>query len=315
MRIDVISLFPETLQPYLTASILGRARAAGVVEIHTHQLRDYSRDPHNSVDDRPFGGGPGMILACQPVIDAVQAVEALDTRPAPRILTSPQGRPFDQSAARQLATRRRLLLICGHYEGFDERIIEILRPEEYSLGDFVMSGGEPAALAMIDAVVRLLPGALGNDQATADESFQNGRLEYPQYTRPRHFGGLSVPEVLLSGNHAEIEAWRRAQSEERTRRRRPDLLEDSAADAAFAARPSGIGRPRHVAPAQRPQQANIVASSLQRLANTTAGPVPAAALRADGFHIDVPCSLPSGCSRASFVSSAAAKDMPPTTGK
>ncbi len=230
MRIDVLTLFPEVLQPYFAASILGRAQAAGVVDIHAHQLRTFSQDPHNKVDDRPFGGGPGMVLMCQPVIDAVEAVEALDARPALRILLSPQGRSFSQADAQRLAQRERLLLISGHYEGFDERIIDLLQPEEISLGDFVMSGGEPAALAVIDAVVRLLPGALGNEQGAADESFQDGRLEYPQYTRPRDFRGLSVPDVLLSGNHAEIAAWRRAQSEARTQRRRPDLLAQHAAD-------------------------------------------------------------------------------------
>lgn len=229
MRIDVITLFPEALQPYLSVSILGRAQDAGIVEIHTHQLRDYSQDPHHKVDDRPFGGGPGMVLMCQPVVDAVRAVEALDPRPALRILPTPQGRLFNQDLARRLARHERLVLICGHYEGFDERLIDLLQPLELSLGDFVMSGGEPAALAVIDAVVRLLPGALGNEEAIAEESFQNRRLEYPQYTRPRDYAGLTVPEVLLSGHHAEIEAWRKAQSELRTRRRRPDLLEDHAA--------------------------------------------------------------------------------------
>jgi len=229
MRIDVITLFPEVVQPYLAASILGRAQSAGVAEIHAHQLRTFSQDSHQKVDDRPFGGGPGMILMCQPVVDAVEAVEALDTRTALRILLTPQGRPFTQDTARRLAGRERLLLVCGHYDGYDERIREVLQPEEISLGDFVLSGGEPAALAVIDAVVRLLPGALGNENGTADESFQDGRLEYPQYTRPRDYRGLQVPDVLLSGHHAEIEAWRRAQSLERTRRRRPDLLQDHAA--------------------------------------------------------------------------------------
>jgi tRNA (guanine37-N1)-methyltransferase len=229
MRIDVITLFPEVIQPYLAASIIGRAHNAGVVDLHTHQLRDYTDDPHRKVDDRPFGGGPGMILMCQPVIAAVQAVEKLDPRPTLRILLTPQGRSFSQALARRFSRHERLLLICGHYEGFDERIADVLQPVEISLGDFVLSGGEPAALAVVDAVVRLLPGALGNDEATTDESFQNNRLEYPQFTRPRDFAGLSVPDVLLSGNHAEIEAWRRAQSDERTRRRRPDLLADPAA--------------------------------------------------------------------------------------
>jgi tRNA (guanine37-N1)-methyltransferase len=233
MRIDVVTLFPEVMQPYLAASILGRAQSAGIVELHTHQLRDHSTDPHQKVDDRPFGGGPGMVLMCQPVVDAVHAVEALDPRPALRILLTPQGRPFDQATARRLAAAPRLLVICGHYEGFDERIVELLEPEEISLGDFVLSGGEPAALAVIDAVVRLLPGALGNEQGAADESFQENRLEYPQYTRPRDFRGRPVPEVLLSGNHAQIADWRRAQAEERTRRRRPDLLQGDAAGCAM----------------------------------------------------------------------------------
>lgn len=229
MRIDVLTLFPEALQPYFSASILGRAQSAGIVEIHTHQLRDFTTDPHCKVDDRPFGGGPGMVLMCQPIIDAVRAIEAMDTRTALRILLTPQGRPFIQAEARRLSTQDRLLLICGHYEGFDDRIRDLLEPREISLGDFVMSGGEPAAMAIVDAVIRLLPGALGNEKAVGDESFQDGRLEYPQYTRPREFGGLSVPDVLVSGNHGQVAAWRRAQSEERTHRRRPDLLEDRAA--------------------------------------------------------------------------------------
>ncbi len=225
MRIDCVTLFPEVMQPYFAASMLGRAQAAGLVEIHTHQLRDYSQDPHKKVDDRPFGGGPGMVLMCQPVIDAVQAVEQLDPRPALRILLTPQGRSFDQTLAAQFAAAGRLLLICGHYEGYDERIVELLRPVEVSLGDFVLTGGEVAALAIADAVVRLLPGVLGHDEATACESFQDNLLDYPQYTRPREFAGQSVPDVLLSGNHADIAAWRRAQAEARTRQRRPDLLQ------------------------------------------------------------------------------------------
>ena len=225
MRIDVLTLFPEVMQPYLTASILGRAQDAGAVEIHTHQLRDYTTDQHRNVDDRPFGGGPGMVLSCQPVVDAVEAIEAMNNHQALRVLFTPQGLPFTQATASRFASCERLLLLCGHYEGYDERIVELLQPEEISLGDFVMTGGEIAALAVIDAVVRLLPGALGNEDATGSESFQDGRLEYPQYTRPREYRGLSVPDVLLSGNHADIEAWRRSQSEERTQERRPDLLD------------------------------------------------------------------------------------------
>ncbi len=228
MRIDVITLFPEVVQPYVTASIIGRAQTSGHVRILTHQLREYSTDPHHKVDDRPFGGGPGMVLACQPVCDAVKAVEAADPLPTHRILLTPQGTPFDQTIANRLARLPRLLLICGHYEGYDERIAELLEPEEISLGDFVLTGGEIAALAVIDAVVRLLPGALGHESGAADDSFVSGRLEYPQYTRPREFRGRSVPDVLVSGNHAEIEAWRAAQSELRTQQRRPDLLEPNA---------------------------------------------------------------------------------------
>lgn len=223
MRIDVLTLFPEVVQPYLAAGILGRASAGGVVEFHLHHLRDFSADPHRKVDDRPFGGGPGMVLMCQPVCDAVAAIEPLDPRPALRILTSPQGRLFTQTEARRLAQLPRLLIICGRYEGFDERIVEILHPEEISLGDFVLTGGEVPALAVIDAVVRLLDGALGNEQSALHESFERARLDHPHYTRPREFQGRAVPEVLLSGDHAAIEAWRRGRSEERTRERRPDI--------------------------------------------------------------------------------------------
>lgn len=231
MRIDVLTLFPEVVSPYAAASILGRAQAAGRAEIHAHQLREFSQDAHSKVDDRPFGGGPGMVLMCQPVVDAVEAVEKLDPRPALRILLTPQGRRFNQAAAQRLSQAPRLLLICGHYEGYDERIVETLQPEEISLGDFVLTGGEVAALAVMDAVVRLLPGALGNEHGAVDESFASGELEYPQYTRPREYRGLSVPDVLLSGNHAEIEAWRRAQARERTQTRRPDLCDELSNDA------------------------------------------------------------------------------------
>ena len=227
MRIDVISLFPEVIQPYVTASIIGRAQNSGLVEICTHQLRDFSTDPHKKVDDRPFGGGPGMVLMCQPVCDAVASIEAMDERPATRVLLTPQGRKFDQAMASRFAKCERLLFICGHYEGFDERIVDLLQPEEVSLGDFVMTGGEIAALAMVDSVVRLLPGALGHDEAAANESFQGNRLDCPQYTRPRDYRGLSVPDVLLSGNHAEVAKWRAVEADRRTLERRPDLLGSS----------------------------------------------------------------------------------------
>lgn len=230
MRIDVISLFPEVIQPYVTASIIGRAQNSALVEIHTHQLRDFSFDPHKKVDDRPFGGGPGMVLMCQPVCDAVAAVEAMDQRPALRVLTTPQGKKFDQAMASRFAKCERLLFICGHYEGFDERIVDLLQPEEVSIGDFVMTGGEIAALAMVDSVVRLLPGALGHEEAAASESFQKNRLDCPHYTRPRDYRGLGVPDVLLSGNHSEVAKWRASEAERRTRDRRPDLLNVSDAE-------------------------------------------------------------------------------------
>lgn len=235
MRIDLLTLFPEVMQPYLAASILGRAAAAGLAEFHLHQLRDFSKDAHKKVDDRPFGGGPGMVLSCQPIVDAVEAIEKLDPRPALRILLTPQGRVFDQDAAQHLVAHPRLLLICAHYEGYDERIIQLLQPMEICLGDFVLTGGELAALAVVDAVVRLLPGALGHEQGCADESFQSGGLEYPQYTRPREYRGLNVPEVLLSGNHAEIQRWRREQSSVRTQMRRPDLLRSDSSCVSFTA--------------------------------------------------------------------------------
>lgn len=230
MRFDVLTLFPDVLRPYWNASILGRAQAAGAAEIHTHNLRDYSTDPHKKVDDRPFGGGPGMVLMCQPVVDAVTAIEKLDSRPALRVLFTPRGRRFDQATAARLATHPRLLLICGHYEGYDERIVDLLHPEEISLGDFVMTGGEIAALALVDSVIRLLPGALGNEHSAASESFQaDDLLEHPHYTRPREFRGHAAPEVLLSGNHAEIDAWRSAEARKRTGERRTDPTAPTAA--------------------------------------------------------------------------------------
>ena len=222
-RIDILTLFPEMFAPFLGTSIPKRAAEKGLVSYHLTNIRDFASDAHKSVDDRPFGGGPGMVMMCQTVFDAVEAAENQDPRPATRILLSPQGRLFDQQLAQKLAERERLLLVAGHYEGFDERIIEGLRPLELSIGDYVLSGGELAAMVVIDAVVRLLPGALGAEEGAADESFAEGLLEYPQYTRPREFRGMAVPDVLLSGNHAAIAAWRLEQRKLRTRQRRPDL--------------------------------------------------------------------------------------------
>jgi len=223
MRIDILTLFPELFEPMLATSILGRAIAAGVVEVAVTNIRDYSTDRHRKVDDAPFGGGPGMVMMCQPVFDAVEAVRAMAPTPGAVALLSPQGRRLDQRMLAELARLDRLILVAGHYEGFDERIRRQLADLEISLGDFVLSGGEVPAMAVLDGIVRLLPGALGEPESVKEESFSMGLLEYPQYTRPREFRGMGVPEVLLSGHHAEIEAWRRRQAVERTMQRRPDL--------------------------------------------------------------------------------------------
>jgi len=223
MRIDVLTLFPEVLAPFLSASIVGRAQRAGIASISCTNFRDFAADRHGTVDDRPFGGGPGMLLMCGPLFDAVQHVESQAAGPPVRVLLSPQGERFTQATAVELAREPWLMLICGHYEGFDERVRTGLRVREISIGDYVLSGGEPAAMVLIDSLVRLLPGALGDEASASNESFVEGLLEYPQYTRPRDFRGMTVPEVLLSGDHAKIAAWKRDQALARTRERRPDL--------------------------------------------------------------------------------------------
>ncbi len=225
MRIDVLTLFPEVFEPYVASSIVGRAVARGIVSIRCTSFRDFAKDPHRSVDDRPFGGGPGMVLMCGPVFDALEHVEAQSEIKPLRILLTPQGEKLTQDIVSELAQAPRLLLLCGHYEGFDERIQAGIAAREISIGDYVLSGGEPAAMVLIDAVVRLLPGALGDEASAVEESFSGGTLEYPQYTRPRRFRGMDVPDVLLSGDHGKIAAWRREQSLERTLERRPDLLD------------------------------------------------------------------------------------------
>jgi tRNA (guanine37-N1)-methyltransferase len=226
LRIDILTLFPEMFPPILGTSIPKRAAEKGLVSYHLTNIRDFATDAHKSVDDKPFGGGPGMVMMAPVLFDAVEHAEKQDPRPATRILLSPQGRRFDQTIAEDLARRDRLLLIAGHYEGFDERIIEGLAPLELSLGDYVLSGGELAAMVIVDAVVRLLPGALGAEHGAADETFADGLLEYPQYTRPREFRDMKVPDILLSGNHAKIAAWRLEQRKARTRERRPDLWKE-----------------------------------------------------------------------------------------
>ena len=223
LRIDILTLFPEMFAPVLGTSIPKRAAEKGLVSYHLTNLRDFATDAHKSVDDKPFGGGPGMVMMCPVVFDAVEAIERQDPRPAMRILLSPQGRLFDQATAEELAKQERILLIAGHYEGFDERIVDGLKPMELSVGDYVLSGGELPAMVVIDAIVRLLPGALGAEHGAADETFAGGLLEHPQYTRPREFRGAGVPEVLLSGNHRLIANWRLEQRKIRTQQRRPDL--------------------------------------------------------------------------------------------
>jgi len=225
VRIDILTLFPEMFGAVLGTSIPRRAAEKGLVSYHLTNIRDFATDAHKSVDDKPFGGGPGMVMMCQTIFDAVESVERQDANASVRILLTPQGRLFDQSVAEELAAKDRLLLIAGHYEGFDDRIVRGLKPMELSIGDYILSGGELAAMVVVDAVVRLLPGALGAEDGAADESFADGLLEYPQYTRPREFRGMAVPEVLLGGNHAEIAKWRLEQRKQRTKDRRPDLWE------------------------------------------------------------------------------------------
>jgi tRNA (guanine37-N1)-methyltransferase len=224
MRIDVFTIFPEYLEGPLRTSLLGRAREQGLVEVRVHDPREHTADRHASVDDNPFGGGAGMVMAPGPLFAAVEAADA----PRPRFLLSPAGRRFDQRLAHSLAEGAGFSLLCGRYEGVDQRVAEHLCDDELAIGDYVLAGGEAAALVVIEAVTRLLPGVVGNESSTAEESFGHGLLEYPQYTRPAAFRGWEVPEVLRSGDHARIERWRRAQSLRRTLRRRPDLLRPGA---------------------------------------------------------------------------------------
>lgn len=224
MRIDILTLFPELFHPYLSTSIVGRAVESGLASIGCTNPRDFAPGTHRSVDDRPFGGGPGMVMMCQPVFDALEHLDKQHEGEPHRILLTPQGEKLNQTIVTELSRAPWLVLICGHYEGFDERIRTGAKVREISIGDYVLSGGEPAAIVLMDAVVRLIPGALGHEGSNVDESFSRGTLEYPQYTRPREFRGMSVPEVLLSGDHAKIDAWRKEEAVKRTRERRPDLL-------------------------------------------------------------------------------------------
>lgn len=223
MRIDVVTLFPDMIRGCSGYGIQGRALDSGLLELHTWNPRDYTQDRHQTVDDRPYGGGPGMVMQVQPLRDAIREARAAGSA-APVIYLSPQGRRFDQPKARALAALDRLILVAGRYEGIDERLVDMEVDEELSLGDYVLSGGELPALAVIDAVTRLLPGALGDADSAQEDSFMDGLLDYPHYTRPEEIDGVRVPETLLGGNHAAIRRWRRKQALGRTWRRRPDLL-------------------------------------------------------------------------------------------
>jgi tRNA (guanine37-N1)-methyltransferase len=224
MRIDILTIFPGMFVGPFDESIVRRARERGLVSIHVHDIRAWATDRHRTVDDYPYGGGPGMVMKPEPLFAAAEAVLALDGRRGPIVLMTPIGRPFSQQVAQELARQERLLIICGHYEGVDARVHQHLATDEISIGDYVLSGGELAAMVLVDAVVRLLPGALGDPQSLQSESFSDGLLEAPHYTRPADFRGWKVPEVLLSGHHQEIARWRRRQSILLTARRRPDLL-------------------------------------------------------------------------------------------
>ena len=223
MKVDVLTLFPAMFAGPLDESIISRARESGRLELAIHDLRDWTHDRHRTVDDEPYGGGPGMALKPEPIFEAI---EALTNDTTQVVMLTPQGEPFGQPKARTLSAHEHLLLLCGSYEGFDERIRTRVH-HEISIGDYVLTNGALPAMVVIDAVTRLLPGVLGDDASSAEESFSEGMLEYPQYTRPADFRGMKVPEVLLSGNHAEIEKWRREQAAQRTAERRPDLQKDN----------------------------------------------------------------------------------------
>ncbi len=232
MRFDVVTLFPEMFPGYLGQSLLKRAIQNGLVNVQLHNLRDWASGKHHVVDDRPFGGGPGMILKVKPVVESVEAVQAMgngrEPTPGHVIMLTPQGRRLSQPIVEELATKERLILLCGRYEGFDDRVRQILQPDEVSIGDFILGGGEVAAMVLIDSVVRLLPGVLGDEKSSRDDSFsiENRLLECGQFTRPRDFRGLTVPDVLLSGDHERIAEWRQEQSLLKTRERRADLLNE-----------------------------------------------------------------------------------------
>lgn len=229
MRFDVVTLFPGLFSGYLEQSLLNKAIQRGLVQVHLHDMRVWSTDKHQKVDDRPFGGGPGMVLKVEPVVECVEAVQPLAERVGHVVLLSPQGRRLTQTIVEELAATGRILLLCGRYEGFDQRVSDILQPDEISIGDYVLNGGEVGAMVIIDAVIRLIPEVLGHADSNVEDSFSLGNrgLEFPHYTRPREYRGHVVPEVLLTGHHAEVAQWRREQSYLRTKQRRADLLDSA----------------------------------------------------------------------------------------
>jgi len=225
MRFDVLTLFPAIFDGYVTQSLLKKGIDAGLIDLQLHDIRRWSKDKHHKVDDRPFGGGPGMILQVEPVVECVESVQQM-AKPGHLVVLSPKGRTLNQTIVEELAAKPRLVLLCGRYEGFDERVFEILQPDEISIGDYILNGGEAAAMVVIDAVFRLIPGVLGDETSNQHDSFSSGNrlLEFPQYSRPREFRGHEVPEILMSGNHELIGRWRQEQSYLHTRKRRSDLL-------------------------------------------------------------------------------------------
>lgn len=225
MRFDILTIFPDFFESPLKQSILGKAIEKGLIDVGIHNIRDFALDKHNTTDDSPYGGGDGMVMKAEPIVRAVEAVKGSRKSDVKVILTTPQGRQLNQHIAAEFAQSSNLIIICGRYEGVDERVKELAVDMEVSIGDYVLSGGEIPALVIVDAVTRLIPGVLGSDMSAGDDSFSEGLLEYPQYTRPESFRGLTVPDILLSGNHQKIKNWRRRESIKRTLERRPDLLE------------------------------------------------------------------------------------------
>lgn len=228
MRFDILTLFPDMFPGYMSQSILNKSIECGLVEIHVHNMRDWAEGRHNKIDDTPYGGGPGMILMVEPVVNCVRNIQKMAPDPGTVIMLTPQGQRLNQPLVEEFAVKKRMILLCGRYEGFDQRVIDILQPQELSIGDYILNGGEVASMVLVDSLVRMVPGVLGDELSSFDDSFSRGNrmLEHPQYTKPREFEGHKVPEILLGGNHGEIEKWRKAKSLENTKNKRSDLLPD-----------------------------------------------------------------------------------------